>query len=68
MLRRLKKRLKEMEKIEKERRKAMKDTDEERRKEYDDYEKDDEEIKASKKVLWILVQNLDKVREEVSPK
>jgi hypothetical protein len=63
-----KKRLKEMEKIEKERRKVMKDTDEERRKEYDDYENDDKEIKASKKVLWILVQNLDKVREEVSPK
>lgn len=59
------KRWKEMEKIESEREKVMQDTDRERRKEQERYEKEDKEIEASKKVLWILIQNLDESPTEL---
>ena len=55
---------KELAKIEKEREKVFRKAAKESEKEQKDYQKDDKEIKESKKGLWIMVRNLDEVQAD----
>ena len=57
-------RQKELAKIQEEQEKVSRKTDKESRKGQKNYQKDDKEIKASKKGLWILVRNVDEARAD----